>query len=119
MMQILEQTEGGALTVIDFVGSEMSVGFGINLLAKGGKYVIVGLYGGDLRFPLPLIPLMERCIQGSYVGSPQDMTELMALVRDNKVDPIPIEKRNASEAHQTLLDLKDGKIIGRVALIHD
>tara|TARA_B100000029_G_scaffold516206_1_gene627656 strand:+ start:17632 stop:18684 length:1053 start_codon:yes stop_codon:yes gene_type:complete len=119
MMQILEQTEGGALTVIDFVGSELSVGFGINLLAKGGKYVIVGLYGGELRFPLPLIPLMERCIQGSYVGSPQDMTELMALVRDNKVDPIPIEKRNASEAHQTLLDLKDGKIIGRVALIHD
>ena len=36
-----------------------------------------------------------------------------------KIDPIPVEKRNASEAYQTLLDLKDGKIIGRAALMHD
>ena len=119
LMEILEHTEGGAMTLIDFVGSELSVGFGTNLLAKGGKYIIVGLYGGELKMPLPLIPIMERTIQGSYVGSPGDMQELMELVRANKIDPIPVEKRNASEAYQTLLDLKDGKIIGRAALMHD
>ena len=61
------------------------------------------------------------CIRdrGSYVGSPGDMEELMELVRANKIDPIPVEKRSASEAYQTLLDLKDGKIIGRAALMHD
>ena len=51
--------------------------------------------------------------------APGDMEELMELVRANKIDPIPVEKRNASEAYQTLLDLKDGKIIGRAALMHD
>jgi len=47
------------------------------------------------------------------------MHELMELVRSGKVDPIPVEKRPASEANQTLEDLKNGKILGRAALIHD
>ena len=118
MQEIIEYTGGVALNAIDFVGSELSVNFAINLLAKGGKYVIVGLYGGELKLPLPLIPIMERGIQGSYVGSPGDMSELMKLVRENKIDPIPVQVRDASEASQTLQDLKDGKIIGRATLVH-
>lgn len=118
-MKIFELTGGNASAAIDFVGSEQSTAFGINLLRKGGKYIIVGLYGGELKLPLPLIPIMERQIQGSYTGSPSDMHELMELVRTGKVDPIPVEKRPASEANKTLEDLKNGKILGRAALIHD
>ncbi len=36
---------GGVGAVIDFVGSDLSTGFAANLLRKGGKYIIVGLYG--------------------------------------------------------------------------
>ena len=72
-----------------------------------------------MQLPLPLIPIMERGIQGSYTGSPGDMHELMELVRSGKIDPIPVEKRPASEANQTLEDLKNGKILGRAALMHD
>ena len=43
---------------------------------------------------------MERTIQGSYVGSPGDMEELMELVRANKIDPI-------HEAKWALLDYGD------------
>ena len=118
-MKILEITGGNASVAIDFVGSEQSTEFGVNLLRKGGKYIIVGLFGGELKLPLPLIPILERGIQGSYTGSPGDMNELMELVRSGKVDPIPVEKRPASEANQTLEDLKNGKILGRAALMHD
>ena len=117
--KVLEITGGNASVAIDFVGSEQSTAFGINLLRKGGKYIIVGLYGGELKLPLPLIPILERGVQGSYTGSHEDMHELMKLVRSGKVDPIPVEKRPASEANQTLEDLKNGKIIGRAALMHD
>jgi Zn-dependent alcohol dehydrogenases len=117
--KVLEITGGNASVAIDFVGSEQSTAFGTNLLRKGGKYIIVGLYGGELKLPLPLIPILERGVQGSYTGSPGDMHELMKLVRSGKVDPIPVEKRPASEANQTLEDLKNGKIIGRAALMHD
>ena len=118
-MKIFEITGGNASVAIDFVGSEQSTGFGVNLLRKGGKYIIVGLYGGELKLPLPLIPILERGIQGSYTGSPGDMNILMELVRSGKVDPIPVEKRPASQANQTLDDLKNGKILGRAALMHD
>ena len=110
---------GGVSAVIDFVGSDLSTGFATNLLRKGGRYIIVGLYGGELNHPLPMMVLMERNIQGSYVGSLSNMKELMSLVKEDKIDPIPVEKRHASEANQTLIDLKEGKILGRAALMHD
>ena len=119
MMKVFEITGGNASVAIDFVGSEQSTAFGTNLLRKGGKYIIVGLYGGELKLPLPLIPIMERGVQGSYTGSPGDMHELMELVRSGKVDPIPVEKRPASQANQTFEDLKNGKILGRAALMHN
>lgn len=119
LMKILEITGGEASAAIDFVGSEQSVGFGINTLAKGGKYIIVGLFGGELKLPLPLIPIMERKIIGSYVGSPQDMKELMELVNAGKVDPIPVEQRPISDVNNALTDLKEGKVLGRLSLIHD
>jgi D-arabinose 1-dehydrogenase-like Zn-dependent alcohol dehydrogenase len=62
---------------------------------------------------------MERKILGSYVGSPQDMKELMELVNAGKVDPIPVEQRPISEVNAALADLKDGKVLGRLSLIHD
>ena len=42
--QIMELTEGGARSIVDFVGAEASVNFGYNLLARGGSYVVVGLF---------------------------------------------------------------------------
>ena len=47
------------------------------------------------------------------------MSELMELVRENKIEHVEVEKRNASEANKTLNDLKNGKINGLVCLTHD
>jgi len=77
----------------------------------------VGLFGGALNLPIPLIPLNARTIQGSYVGSFEDMTELMAYVRDGKIAPIQIEERPLDQVTQTMYDLKAGKVTGRVVLI--
>ena len=117
--QRIHAITGGVSAVIDFVGSDLSTGFATNLLRKGGRYIIVGLFGGELNHPLPMMVLMERNIQGSYVGSLSNLKELMKLVREGKIDPIPVEKRHASEANQTLIDLKEGRIMGRAALMHD
>jgi D-arabinose 1-dehydrogenase-like Zn-dependent alcohol dehydrogenase len=52
--QVMEATEGGAAAAIDFVGSPKTMGFGVNILRKGGKLVMVGLYnsvtGGFVNF---------------------------------------------------------------------
>ena len=62
-------------------------------LIKGGKYIIVGLYGGDLTVSLPPIPMRALTIQGSYVGNQHEMKELMELVRAKGLPDVPVATR--------------------------
>ena len=109
-------TGGGAVAAIDFVGSDKSCGFGISALAPLGTLVVVGLFGGAVPLSVPLLPLKSLTLQGSFVGSPAEMAELMQLVRDNKIKPLPVQRRPLDQADQTLRDLRDGKVVGRVVL---
>jgi alcohol dehydrogenase/propanol-preferring alcohol dehydrogenase len=88
-------------------------------MKRGGTYVIVGLIGGQTTLQLPMTTLTARTIKGVYVGSLQEMSELMTLVRDGKIDHVNVEKRNISDANKTLNDLKNGKINGLVCLVHE
>ena len=117
--QVMEATGGGAAAAIDFVGSPKTMEFGVNILRKGGKLVMVGLYGGAHPISTVLFPFKMMTIEGSYVGTLEDLRELLALARAGKVPPIPIETRPADQASAALSDLKSGgKVRGRVVLHH-
>jgi alcohol dehydrogenase len=102
--------------VVDFVGSEKSFAFASQAVRRGGKVIIVGLFGGSIQMPLPMFPFRAISLNGSMVGSLDETTEMMALVRAGKVDPIPYTKRPLKDASKTLDDLREGKIVGRVVL---
>src|SRR5262249_59183866 len=87
--QIQAAAKGSAYGVIDFVGSGTTARLGIDCLAKGGHYVIVGLFGGDITLSTLFLPWRAIAIQGSYVGSLGELKELMTLVTAGKVPPIP------------------------------
>lgn len=114
--QITRLTGGGARAAVDFVGSDKSAGFGLACLGAQGHLVIVGLFGGAMPLSVPLLPLKQLTIQGSYVGSLDDMKELMDLVASGKVEPLPVTKRPLAQAHQTVQDLIGGAVVGRVVL---
>jgi D-arabinose 1-dehydrogenase-like Zn-dependent alcohol dehydrogenase len=114
--QIKRLTNGGAWGVIDLVGSSQSARVGCDSLAKGGKYVIVGLYGGDLTVSLPPIAMRAVTIQGSYVGSVPEMAELMELVKRTGLPDVPVATRPLSQVNEAMADLRAGKIVGRVVL---
>jgi D-arabinose 1-dehydrogenase-like Zn-dependent alcohol dehydrogenase len=117
--QVMEATDGGAAAAIDFVGSPKTMEFGVNVLRKGGELVMVGLYGGACPISTVLFPFKMMTIEGSYVGTLDDLKELLALVQAGKVPPIPIETRPADQASAALTDLKSGgKVRGRVVLRH-
>jgi D-arabinose 1-dehydrogenase-like Zn-dependent alcohol dehydrogenase len=65
-----------------------------------------------------MIPMLARTIQGCYVGNLEDMTELMELVSQGKIPPIPVDVREASAdtATAALDDLRNGKVAGRAVL---
>lgn len=114
--QIIDLTNGGAWGVIDLVGSSQSARLGVDSLIKGGKYVIVGLYGGDIALALPPMPMRALTIQGSYVGSLPEMKELIELVRRTGLPPVPVKTRPLDDVNAVLNELRAGKIVGRVVL---
>jgi D-arabinose 1-dehydrogenase-like Zn-dependent alcohol dehydrogenase len=111
----LEQLRGIA-GALDFVGSPATVALGLAALRKGGRHVIVGLYGGELAHPLPPIAQRAIGIVGSYVGNLQELREVVALAKKKKLRPQPIETRAAEAANAALEDLKAGRVVGRVVL---
>jgi D-arabinose 1-dehydrogenase-like Zn-dependent alcohol dehydrogenase len=114
--QIKAATNGGAWAVIDLVGSAATVRLGIDSLIKGGKLIIVGLYGGELTLSLPPFPMRAMTVQGSYTGSLTEMAELLDLVRRKGLPPIPVATRPLAEVNTALNDLRAGKVVGRVVL---
>jgi propanol-preferring alcohol dehydrogenase len=115
--QIIDLTKGGAWAVIDLVGSSQSARVGYDSLCKGGKYIIVGLFGGELTVSLPPIPMRALTIQGSYLGSLPEMAELISLVRRTGLPPVPVTTRPLSEVNAAMDQLRAGKVIGRVVLM--
>ena len=83
---------------------------------QSGAHATVGLYGDSMPLSTAMLPLMMRTIQGSYVGTLEEMHELMALVQAGKIAPIPYEVRPLDAANSALNDLKAGKVKGRVVL---
>ena len=114
--EIIEATKGGAWAVIDLVGASRTVQLGVDSLVKGGKVIVVGLFGGDIAVPTPSLPLRAMTIQGSYVGSLTEMAELLDLVRRKGAPDLPVATRPLAAVNDALNDLKAGKIIGRVVL---
>ena len=114
--QIIAATNGGAWAVIDLVGATSTVQLALDSLGKGGKVIIVGLFGGDITVPTPSFPLRAMTIQGSYVGSLTELAELLDLVRRKGAPDLPVGKRPLAEVNDALDELKAGKVIGRLVL---
>ena len=114
--QIKDMTKGGAWAVIDLVGASSSARLGVDCLIKGGKLIVVGLFGGDITLPLPFLPMRAMTLQGSYVGSLTEMKELLELVRRTGAPHVPLATRPLTDVNSVLDDLRAGKVIGRVVL---
>ena len=106
----------GAIAAIDLVGARPSLQLAIDSTTKGGKIVVVGLIGGEITMPIPVLPQRALTIQGSYVGSLPEMKALMALVASGKVPPMPVSALPLDKANDALAALKAGKVVGRLVL---
>ncbi len=114
--QVVAAAGGAVWAVADFVGAGDTVAFATGCLVKGGRLVVVGLFGGEITMSTPFIPMRAMTIQGSYVGSSAELAELLAFVHRHGPLNVPVQVRPLPEAHQALLDLKAGTVLGRVVL---
>jgi len=113
--QRLKQLTGGALYgAVDFVGASETANLALSALRKGGKLILVGLFGGEILLSIASSILRAITVQGSHLGSVAELKEVVALAREGKIKPIPIQTRPLAEVSRTLDALKAGSVVGRV-----
>jgi len=114
--RIIEAAGGPVLGIVDLVNGTTTARFAFDALRKGGKLVQVGLFGGELSLPLPLMAIRALTVQGSYVGNPKELRELVKLAQEGMVLPLPVAMVPQSHANDALMRLRDGKVTGRLVL---
>ncbi|MDA0791799.1 MAG: alcohol dehydrogenase [Proteobacteria bacterium] len=119
LARLQELTGGGPRAVVDTVGAEATANLGIASLQKGGRYVIVGLFGGGVTIALPTLPLRAISILGSYTGNLSELKALIELAKSGKVKPLPVATRPMAELTDTLDALRSGNIVGRVVMSNE
>lgn len=110
---------GGILAAVDFVGSDKSLNFAVGALTRGGKVVVTGLLGGTFTTAIAMFSLKPMAIEGILTGTLDEAKEVLALARSGKVAPPPIAERPLRDAQIVLDDLRQGHVIGRVALSNE
>jgi D-arabinose 1-dehydrogenase-like Zn-dependent alcohol dehydrogenase len=116
-MRTIVKTSGNeVLGVVDFVGSESSSALGVGIVRRGGTVVIVGLFGGEFRTPVPMFPLKSMAVRGSYVAGLNELRELVALAQRVTLPEIPLTLRPLDAVNASLEDLAAGRVVGRVVL---
>ncbi len=69
--RIKEAAGGPVGAIIDVVNATSTVVNDIASLARGGKVVLVGMFGGRLELPLMMFPAQAICIQGNSSAIPR------------------------------------------------
>ena len=113
---IMAAAGGPVMAVLDFVNGSATAQWAMAALAKGGKMIQVGVFGGELNLSLIGLIFRATTIMGSNTGNPADLREVARLAREGKLAPIPITTLPRDEANAALMRLRDGRVTGRLVL---
>ena len=118
-MATLQAVAGGLWGAIDLVGASQTAALAYGSLRKGGRYIGVGLFGGEIQ--IPLVTLIQRALsfQGSYVGSLAELHEVVALAKSGRLKPIPLATCALDGVSSVIDRLKAGTVSGRVVVKMD
>jgi alcohol dehydrogenase/propanol-preferring alcohol dehydrogenase len=114
---LMKATRGGVMGAIDFVGAGESFAFGFGALAKGGKLVCVGLFGGATPITPALVAMKAASVVGSYVGTAAELRELLTIAQSGVLPPLPVVTMPLDAANDAMEQLRAGKVFGRTVLL--
>jgi D-arabinose 1-dehydrogenase-like Zn-dependent alcohol dehydrogenase len=115
---VLQSLDTGLSAVIDFVGNPETARFALDTLRRGGHYIAVGMFGGEITLSLPLLPLRALTLTGSYVGNLGELRDLVDLVRTEGLTLVETETVPLAEADEAMRRLAAGAVAGRIVLSH-
>ncbi|GMA56643.1 hypothetical protein GCM10025858_11460 [Alicyclobacillus sacchari] len=82
--------------MLDTIGDGQSLAFALDALRPGGTVVIVGMPAGDVALPMArLVRRGVHCI-GSYGSQLADVTAVVNLAADERIDPAALLGRSVA-----------------------
>jgi alcohol dehydrogenase/propanol-preferring alcohol dehydrogenase len=114
---ILAATNGPVVAVIDFVNSSATARMVNGLLAKGAKWVQVGVMGGSIELSLVANIFKGLTIYSNITGSLDELRNLVRLAKEGKLAPVLVQKMPWDSVNEAMDLLKAGKASGRIVLV--
>ncbi|KAM0187502.1 hypothetical protein ACHAPI_011137 [Fusarium lateritium] len=115
--EILAATNGPVIAVIDFVNSGKTAKMVHGLVAKGAKWVQVGVMGGSLEMSLVANIFKGLTIYSNVTGNLKELHDIVKMAKEGKLSPVPIQKMPWDSVNEAMDLLKLGKVSGRVVLV--
>ena len=116
--KILEATGGPVIAVIDFVNSSGTAAMINNeLIARGAKWVQVGVMGGSIEMSLVANTFRALSIDSVIVGDLQQMRAVTDLAKNGKLSPVPVQEMPWDGVNGAMDLLSQGKATGRIVLV--
>lgn len=105
----------GADVVLDFVGSDATLGLGVAIARTLGDLTIVGIGGGTLPMSFLRVPY-EVSVQTTYWGSRPELVEVLDLAARGLLRP-HVTTFPLAEASEAYRQLAAGKVAGRAVVV--
>ncbi len=115
---VMEWTHGDKVDVVlEGTGSAQLFQGGLEVLAPGGRLVIMGY---DPLSPYPLKSMAmhynEWTIAGSRLGTKQELLEVLDLVTRGRIRPVVGRTLPFDQVNRGLAEVRSGAVVGRVVL---
>jgi L-iditol 2-dehydrogenase len=81
----------GVDILFDVVGKSQTARAGLQLLKKGGKLVMVGLYDQEISFPIQRITTWQLKVLGTYISS-DEYPACIRFLASRRIDVSPFTK---------------------------
>lgn len=118
LVQAIHAVTGGPVkAAMDFVNISSTSVAGLEILAKDGRLVLVGVGGGELVLSLAGMIFRPRSVIGSMTGNPQDLRDVAALAKAGKLKAMPITRMPKNQANDAVKALNEGRARGRIVLV--
>lgn len=102
---------------VDFVGKPKTTEVAFGCLHRGGTVIVIGLRGGQISLPLPVLTSMSASIQGVRVGGMDEFRDLVQLISVQQLDKHPpLEFCRLEDINKIHEKLRKGELMGRAII---
>ncbi|KAJ4244003.1 hypothetical protein NW762_014616 [Fusarium torreyae] len=114
---ILAATGGPVIAVIDFVNNSVTAKMVDSIVAKGAKWVQVGVMGGSVEISLVANIFRGLTIYSNITGNLSELEKLVQMAKNNDIEAVPVQKMPWDSINEAMDLLRAGKASGRIVLV--